>query len=416
MLLRISLAALAIAAASPALADATTYSGKLGPVEIALELSADFAEVDETSVGRYLYASNGIDIPLHVIEATAEKLVLFEELPCTVEICEPAYEAGELPEDLKGAVWTLTSDGNGNLTGTWVASPGEAPLDLELNLVGTRPFDETEDMQPSQLAGLPLEIIEGREGLNIANQPYDYLKATSGKQEWSEINEMGGVSYIYVTDQRVKFPFPQLVDTGRSGDQSAANQRLFTRQSVMINSGLDCEAQAYFGMGWMPGSENWLGSYAGYPDEQVSVGYLSPTVMSWSESGMLYCGGAYPEVHTYLTSIDMKTGKDLDLSQIFADSRQGDWRWEPGQSLIDLAISRREKSDDAEFEESCGMDELIATNLAVTFKPGDIAVFTLQGLPHVIQACQEDIFEAPIAELRDYLAPTAADYFPSLKS
>ena len=61
------------------------------------------------------------------------------------------------------------------------------------------------------------------------------------------------------------------------------------------------------------------------------------------------------------------------------------------------------------------MDELIATNLDVTFKRGDIAVFTLQGLPHVIQACQEDIFEAPLAELRDYLAPTAADYFPALR-
>ena len=44
-----------------------------------------------------------------------------------------------------------------------------------------------------------------------------------------------------------------------------------------------------------------------------------------------------------------------------------------------------------------------------------LAVFTLQGLPHVIQACQEDIFEAPLAELRDYLAPTAADYFPALR-
>ena len=62
------------------------------------------------------------------------------------------------------------------------------------------------------------------------------------------------------------------------------------------------------------------------------------------------------------------------------------------------------------------MDELIASNLEVTFKQGGIAVFTLQGLPHVIQACQEDIFEAPLSELRDYLAPTAATYFPSLKN
>ncbi len=60
------------------------------------------------------------------------------------------------------------------------------------------------------------------------------------------------------------------------------------------------------------------------------------------------------------------------------------------------------------------IEELIATNLAVTFKQGDIAVFTLQGLPHAIQACQENIFEAPLSDLRDYLAPSAAKYFPSL--
>ena len=167
-------------------------------------------------------------------------------------------------------------------------------------------------------------------------------------------------------------------------------------------------------MGWSPGSEMSLGSYAGYPDEQVEVTYLSANVMSWSESGMLFCGGAYPEVHTYLTTIDVATGQDLDLSKIFADSTMGDYRWEPGQSLIDLAIARRDKSDFA-FGEECGIDDLIATNLDVTFRQGDIAVFTLQGLPHVIQACQDTIFEAPLADLKDYLAPTAADYFPSLK-
>lgn len=415
MLLRISLAALAIAATSPAFADATTYSGTLGSIDIALELSTDFGDASQATVGRYSYTRKGIDIPLHVLETSPEKLVLYEELPCTTELCEPAFEAGTMPDDLRGAVWTLTSENGQTLNGTWVARKGAKPLNLTLNLTGSRPFEETEGMQPYQLAGLDSEIMEGKEGLNSSNRPYEYVKATSGEQDMGEMIEMGGVSYMYVTDQRVKFAFPQLVDTGNGMDQTAANQRLFTRQAVMINSGLDCEAQAYLGMGWSPGVESSLGSYAGYPDETVAVGYLSPTVMSWSESGMLFCGGAYPEVHTYLTNMDMKTGKDLDLSRIFANSRQGDWRWEPGQSLIDLAIARRVKSDDADFEESCGMDELIASNLAVTFKEGDIAVFTLQGLPHVIQACQEDIFEAPIGELGDYLAPTAVDYFPSLK-
>src|SRR5690606_14591417 len=112
---------------------------------------------------------------------------------------------------------------------------------------------------------------------------------------------------------------------GKVDDVVPANTRLFSRRSAMLNAGLDCESKAYFGMGWMPGAENWLGSYGGYPDEQVNVTYVSPTVMSWSESGMLFCGGAYPEVHTYLTTLDVRTGKDLDLSKIFRDSKMGDY-------------------------------------------------------------------------------------------
>ncbi len=335
MLLRISLAALAIAVASPALADAATYWGKLGTTDIVIELSKEFGAADEATVGRYLYAKKGIDIPLHVLEATPEKLVLYEEFPCTPKLCEPAFEAGgSLPEKLRGAIWTLSSTDGQNLRGTWVAEKGAKPLPIDVGLFGTRPFETTENMQPYQLTGLPFEIIDGEEELTYLNHPYEYLKATSVDPESGEDIKWGDVTFRYLTDPRVTFAFPQVVDLSTSSveDVVPANQRLFTRRYVMANAGLDCESQAYFGMGWSPGADNWLGSYAGYPDEQVEVLYLSPTVMSWSESGSLYCGGAYPENHTYLTTIDMKTGKDLDLSKIFADSKMGDYRWEPGQS------------------------------------------------------------------------------------
>lgn len=416
MFARTALALALAATASPALADAVTYWGKLGSSDIVLELSMDYGDANDTVVGRYFYAKKGIDIPLHAVEAGPNKLVLFEELPCTPEICEPAFESDTLPDALKGGVWTLTSEDGTNLTGTWAAKPDAKPVPIELGLFGTRPLGMSEPARPLLMSGLPYEVFEGRVEFTHLNFPYDYLKATSLDPEATADITDNGVTYRYLMDPRAKFPFPQIVDIdGSPAGVELANQRLMSRRNALIVSALDCEAQAYLGMGWMPGTPDWLGSYGGYPDEQVSVLYLSPTVMSWSESGSLYCGGAYPENHTYLTTIDMQTGRDLDLSRIFADSQMGAYRWEPGQSLIDLAISRRVVSDDAEFEEQCGMNELIASNLAVTFRPGDIAVFTLQGLPHVIQACQEDIFETPLAELKDYLAPTAAEYFPSLK-
>lgn len=416
-MLRISLAALAIAAASPAFADAATYWGKLGTTDIVVELSTEFESADANTVGRYFYAEKGIDIPLRVSKADDGTLVLFEENPCTPEICEPASGTEELPAELRGATWTLTSEDDGsNLKGTWGGVEGDIPQDIELGLFGTRPLDMQAPFPPLYLAGLPQTVVEGKEELSPDNFPYDYLKSGSVDPVAGEDITQNGVTYRYLTDPRSQFQFPQIADLGGSNqDVVPANTRLLTRRAAMTVSALDCESQAYFGMGWMSGAENWLGSYAGYPDEQVEVTYISPTVMSWSESGMLYCGGAYPEVHQYLTTIDVATGQDLDLSKIFADSKMGDYRWEPGQSLIDLAIARRSK-DEYAFGEDCGIDDLIATNLDVTFREGDIAVFALQGLPHVIQACQDTVFEAPLAELRDYLAPTAVDYFPSLKN
>ena len=415
MFARTALALSLAVTASPALADTATYWGKLGKTDIVLELSTAFEDADASVVGRYFYQKIGIDVPVHATDIGNGELVLFEERPCTDEICEPARESGGLPDELRGATWTLTSDDGGfHLTGTWSTPDGGTPLEIDLSLFGTRPLELTAPASPLDMTGLPYEIIEGREELSPDNAPYDYLKATSVDPASAEEVDWGAVRFRYITDPRSKFRFPQVVDLGGE-DPVPANTRLLTRRAVMTIAALDCEAQAYFGMGWSPGASNWLGTYGGYPDGLVEVRYLSPTVMSWSESGMLYCGGAYPEVHTYLTTIDVKTGQDLDLSRIFADSRMGEYRWEPGQSLIDLAIARRSKAEHA-FAEDCGIDELIATNLAVTFKRGDIAVFTLQGLPHVIQACQDDIFEAPLSDLKDYLAPTAADYFPSLRN
>ena len=416
MLLRTTVAALAIAVASPALADAATYWGKLGKTDIVLELSSPIEQADASVVGRYHYAKKGIDIPLRATDAVDGKLVLFEEKPCTEAICEPAFTSGTFPDELRGAVWTLEStDGGYNLTGSWEAGTDKKPLPISLGLFGTRAIELTDPIEPQMLTGLPTEIVEGKVPLEYFNAPYEYLKTTAVDPTTNGDDILwGDVGFRYLIDPRTAFGFPQLAALA-DADPTPANMRLLSRRAILNVNAFDCESTAYLGLGWTPGAENWLGSYGSYPDEQVEVLYLSTTVMTWSESGSLYCGGAYPENHHWLTNMDVRNGLDLDLSRIFADSRQGEYRWEPGQSLIDLAISRRVKSTDASFEVDCGMDDLIASNLAVSFRQGDIAVFTLQGLPHVIQACQEDIFEAPLAELRQYLAPTAAEYFPSLK-
>lgn len=416
MLHRTFLAAIAIAAASPALADATTYSGKLGNIDIVLELSSPIEQADASVVGRYHYVRKGIDIPLRATDAIDGKLVLVEENPCTEEICEPAFMLGTFPDELRGAVWTLeTSDGGRRITGTWEAGRGKKPLGIEMDLVGTRDTSEhlTDPLEPAMLQFLPSAISEGKVPLEMSNAPYDFLKSTAVEPTKGEETRWGDVAFRYLTDPRVGFGFPEITALG-GADPGAANKRLTSRRALLNTYAFECESTAYLGLMWTPGASNWMGTYGGYPDLTVEVHYLSPTLMSWSEAGSIYCGGAHPSNHQIYTTIDARTGRDLDLTRILADSSQGPYRWVPGKGLVDLVKGQRTKWDGT-FEEECGIDQFVESNLAVSFKQGDIAVFALEGLPHAMKACEDVLFEAPLAELRDYLAPTAVEYFSALK-
>lgn len=416
-MLRISLAALTLAAASPAFADAATYWGHIGSADIVVEFSAELGDATEADIGRYFYSKNGIDVPLHVLESTPQKLVLYEELPCSNAPCEAAFDASSVIDEIKGAVWTLTTEDGVNINGTWVAKPGAEPLKIELGLFGTRPFELYEGATPFDLVGLPSDILYGKAEFTQTNAPYDYLRATAVNPDAGPDITRNGVTFRYLTDKRTKFPFPQIADIGGSIDGVVpANQRLLSRRNALMVNAFECEAQnLYYGMGWMPGVSEMTGTYGYYPEENIEVTYVSPTLMTWVESGSTDCGGAYPNNHIDYTTIDMQTGKDLDKSTIFAGSVQEEYRWVPSPELLAYVKANMTLEEGIATDEGCGMDDLINSYLDITFKDGDIAVFTLQDVPHVVFACQGDLLEQPISELKQFLAPTAAKYFPALK-
>jgi hypothetical protein len=76
---------------------------------------------------------------------------------------------------------------------------------------------------------------------------------------------------------------------------------------------------------------------------------------------------------------------------------------------------KREKpsdQQDVDFEAECGTDDLIGQYLAGSVKrEGDELklVFGLQGLPHVIQACGDDLLEVPVEEARPLLTEKFAE-------
>lgn len=420
---KISLAAaLLLASALPAFADAVTYKGTIGRLAVVMELSDAFGAAGV--YGRYFYPRQGIDIPLQAGETSG---TLREELPCSVETCTELDDYGAALAPLLGATWTLAASAGGDaLTGTWRENGKTLPVTL--TRVGARYHDGALDPGPAGLAAAALRILWSGAAIGPDTLPYDDLKMQVALEE-GPVTRWKDSSFRYVTDPRTKFAFPRIV-TLAEGSPEAANRSLAQRHWAMNADALNCASTVYPGMGW----NQYLGAAGGLGDwdqEQVTVDYLSPTVLSWTESGSLWCGGAHPYNHNNILNLDVEAGAPLDLSRIFtfwvpmqggavvedldaARENPDDYVWGPEPAFVDFLREKRVRSSDPGYEADCEIDTLIPDYLAIGFREGDRVLFTLGTLPHAIQACADDLYEAPIGELMEWLAPTAAAYFPSL--
>lgn len=400
--MRFATAVLVLAlSAVPAFADAVAYKGTLGKLPIIVEL-ADPASSAELGFGRYAYMSKGIDIPLDPLDAEPGTLAFVEQLPCTDDTCTRNEDSGLILDGPIGAVWELQADGD-DLTGTWV--DGDKSLPVKLSRIGSRTIDAQAVHTAGDLADVNIEFLFDEGRMTEEADPYDFAKMQVG-QKASEETDWDGMRFQYRTDPRVGLAFPRILEAGDT-DLANVNAYLASRQFAMNADALNCKAKVYAGMGFM--GEDFGGTLGGWDEEQVTVTYLSPTVLAWTEGGSLWCGGAYPENHLNYHMLDMATGEPLKLGQIFEG-----WTDVPPANLVDFIKQNREHDSDADWEAECGIDDLIADYLAVEFKQDGTVTFALSGLPHVIGACEVDLYSAPITDLVPYLASSAENYFPAL--
>ena len=126
----------------------------------------------------------------------------------------------------------------------------------------------------------------------------------------------GKVAFKYVTDPRTKFRFPRIVELG-GVDPAQANHFLEQRHWVLSTGALSCASEQYQSFGWNSVMTDAVDQLAGYEDEQVNVTYLSPSLMSWTEGGSIFCGGAHPDHHLIHTNLDVRTGTEFDMSRLF---------------------------------------------------------------------------------------------------
>ncbi|MEQ1770927.1 MAG: hypothetical protein ABL879_13910 [Devosia sp.] len=412
--------------ASPVLADAVTYSGDFNTVPIVLELSdpADAASI--STVGRYFQVRDGIDVPLRVTATGSGTIEITEEAACKEDDCE-IDQSGLIQARSPEAIWTLQVINNGTgLVGTR-GSTGSQSFPVNLERTASRPFTPNDPPSPADLAEFSLGVMSYGPPLTRESSPYDFLKVNVWLEPGPKIR-WGDTEHMYFTDPRTLYAYPRITDRG--GKNSAVNEALEQRDWGMRLAALNCQSQIYPSMS-LSGFSSSEASLGGFDEEQIEVHYLTRQLLSFSESGSLWCGGAYPENHYHMFNLDVATGETIDMSRLLkgyvprdfmsgeivdldtARQDHSSYNWGADDDLAAFILSRADLPDD-ELADECGYDTLVRNNLAIGFRRPDLIVFSLDGLPHVMGACAQDLLVAPVAELKAVLLPGAESYFPGI--
>lgn len=405
-------------------AEAVTYTGSIGSLPIILELTSPGS--DGLRAGRYAYIANGGDIPLHGVKVEDPgTLQLSEEKPCTEKLCKNAD--GDLIDVASiAAVWNLSNEGSGaRLSGTWRDKESGKTLPVKLVRKGKRAISDSETnlldaLDPSYAqAGTDQPMVLNRDSL-----PYDFLKMDRPLKQGATTG-LGDKSYRMDEDGRTGLSYPVVLSLGRV-DPAPINRYLAQRRLQFALPAFSCMARVYLGFGWSGQDAEGTRGYDG--GGSVTVEHLTSRLFGIAEGGSYWCGGAYPNNFGDHHLADARTGKAL-VPETFLrgwTATNGDGTvvdpttvadpsvlsYGPSEDLIQFITTNRDKFDD-ETEKACEFEDLIRSNLAVYFTADDL-VFTLQGLPHVIFACTDDLLKVPLKDARPLLTDAAAKYFDVL--
>lgn len=425
---------LALFAATPALGDEVrTFLGTLNGREILVELTdAKSGPV----VGRYTFKDTGGDVPLLAVSQDGNAFALYEEAPCDETTCETDDE-GKAVDPPLAAVWELTYDPTEYMATGKRTTLDSKPktVDLTLEVLAWRDLDSSETLTPFGLhdRSAALGFHEGA-ALDWSAAPYEMSLLDVEFDEGPE-QVLGDATFRDVTDPRTKFAFPRVTAFADGAPVDKVNAILSERRGRMNLSAFDCLAFRYatYGKGEYMGSMG--GTLGDYDGELVTLSYASPKLVSWVQSGSLWCTGAHPYNHIDSYTFDVETGEPLDLAKVFSAWVPREWGaavdevadaeaaaanpdayfWGPSFGLI-AYVRDNIPSDlfDAELASECINPQAIAENLDIRFSERDAVTFTLSGFPHVISVCNGDLFSAPLDEVKQFLGKGAAEYFSGI--
>ncbi len=256
------------------------FEGTLGKAKIIVELNAG-QEASSYKGGysdgsRYSYVPAAYDLKL-VLESEGQTLEFLEGT-------QPHYQLKDLPKDdpARTGHWSLKVSGK-TATGTWVSTDGKKTLPIALKRLDlVKAAQVPKDM--NQLSVTYNERWFADEKISGATKPKSF----------------GPVKLAFERDSAFNLDMPVFTAMPDTLRMAKANAMLRTYYKGSLISNRDCV--------------NGLTSEPAKPYEpeyNFEVTYASPTVVTISEGGSVFCGGAHPNNYaTYLT-FDLLKNKQI---------------------------------------------------------------------------------------------------------
>lgn len=408
----------------------TVYTGTLqGAGEVVMEL--DSQPVNGVLTGRYFYPKHGVDIPLK-----GKPQALAEPKPYVEAMA--SGQGPDAPKSSTAAVWQGEIDASG-YQGNWI----DAKTGKVRSFVLRRVADyDTDALRPGSAQAVTNSISGGQgSGVNVnvditeKTAPYDYLKLAGHAVPVDADSGKGPVAYRMWRDPRTQFTYPRLARHPDPQVLARINHLLEQRHWQKNLAALACMATLY------TNNNPAAGTLGSYDEEAITVTWLSSALMTLTESGSLYCGGAHPDNHFEPYTFDLLRGDYLDWNRIFDAYVAGDDGWpKPSPALIALidqarvplkaedadAAANTERAKPGQAAEGAGGAKAVRRDpddtsldgcadvwpsyLALgTDAPGVLSL-SVSGVGHAMGVCLGTHATLPFAALTPYLTPDGRAY------
>lgn len=403
----LALAALPWLCGPAAAASRIVYSGTLqGAGEVVMEL--DSQPADGVVKGRYFYPRHGVDIPLQgTPQALAEPMTH-----------QAAVDTGWNPQASPppaAATWKGERDAQG-YRGTWTDARSGKTRGFSLKRVAEYDPEQT---APGAVQAVTEAISGGRGSgvdagadINARSAPYETLKLAGHAVPAGEEVGAGAAAYRMWRDPRTGFVYPRLARHPNAQTLQRVNHLLEQRHWQMSLAALACKASVYENGSW------GAGTLGGYDEESVQVTWLSSALLTVTESGSLFCGGAHPDNHFDLYTYDLLRGEYLDWNRVFPAYVAGEYSQSaPSPALLKIVDRARQKMaaaarsqrgrQDVDRE---GCSDVWPEFLALGAQAPGALSLSVSGVGHAMGVCLGTYAAVPFKDLEPYLAPGGRAY------